>query len=214
MNAIFLRAKHWQIFVPLIVIPFAIIIGVGIASVFIINMVENNTDRAEDLTWPIYFLPLVSVLCGFIQFAWFWSVLTKLSTLLPYDRVRMPAKRIKVFFFIPIVYFCLIPLFIVFIIRNTANPEPAQIVQMISIGISLFFLHLFSVFCLFHTIYFAAKTIASAELQRNATFSDFAADFFLIWLFPIGIWFVQPRINKLVDKANGLYPNEGLVDRF
>jgi hypothetical protein len=35
--------------------------------------------------------------------------------------------------------------------------------------------------------------------QKPVTFSDFAGEFFLIWFFPVGIWIIQPRINKLFD---------------
>ena len=54
-------------------------------------------------------------------------------------------------------------------------------------------------FGIFHTMYFAAKTIKCVELKRNVTFSDIAGEFFLIWFFPIGVWILQPRINKLID---------------
>jgi len=58
-------------------------------------------------------------------------------------------------------------------------------------------LHLFSMFCIFHTIYFVAKTIRTAELQRVVTFGDFAGEFFLLWFYIIGIWIIQPKVNRL-----------------
>lgn len=61
-------------------------------------------------------------------------------------------------------------------------------------------LHLFSMFCIFYCLYFVAKTIKTAELQRETAFSDFVGEFFLIWFFPIGIWFIQPRVNQLAER--------------
>lgn len=213
MNSIFLRARHWQIFVPLLAIPFVTMIVFGI--IVAIVMTTQHPQRPHEALWIAYCMPFVIVINSFVQFAWFWNVLIKLRTLLPSEKVHMPIGRIKLFFAIPILYFCCIPLFVAFIIQNAGAPGPGMLVQMISIGIIVFFVHLFAIFCFFHTIYFAAKTIRSAELQRNATFSDFAGDFFLIWLFPIGIWFIQPRINKLIDEFNGLYTDSsGLVDQF
>jgi hypothetical protein len=29
------------------------------------------------------------------------------------------------------------------------------------------------------------------------SFYDFSGPFFLLWFFPIGIWIIQPRINRL-----------------
>lgn len=201
MSSVFLRAKHWQLFVPLLAIPFITMIIFG---VFIgITLLAQNPKGPEEVIWVFYFLPILFVICGFIQFAWFWNVLTKLSKLVN-STVRFPKRRIKLFFFIPIIYLCLVPFLIAFVIKTTAvsNPSFSEMLQLGILGILVFILHFFSIFCILHTIYFAAKTIRSAELQRNARFSTFVGDFFLIWIFPVGIWFVQPRINALLDKAN------------
>ncbi|MCC1483634.1 hypothetical protein [Winogradskyella immobilis] len=58
-------------------------------------------------------------------------------------------------------------------------------------------LHLFSMFCIFHTIYYVAKTIKTVELKRRVSFIDFAGDFFLVWFYFIGVWILQPKINKV-----------------
>jgi len=60
--------------------------------------------------------------------------------------------------------------------------------------------HLFSMFCIFYCLYFVAKVFKTVELQRKVTFSDFAGEFFMIWFYPIGIWIVQPKINKMIEK--------------
>jgi amino acid permease len=60
-------------------------------------------------------------------------------------------------------------------------------------------LHLFSMFCTFYSLYFVAKTYKTVELQREVSFSDFAGEFFMICLCPIGIWIVQPKINKMIE---------------
>jgi hypothetical protein len=58
-------------------------------------------------------------------------------------------------------------------------------------------LHLFCMYCMFWCLVFVAKSLKTVELQRPVTFSDYAGEFFLLWFFPIGIWFIQPRLNKL-----------------
>jgi hypothetical protein len=65
-------------------------------------------------------------------------------------------------------------------------------------------LHLFSMFCIFYCLYFVSKTFKTAELQRQTTFSDFAGEFFLLWFYPVGIWIVQPKINKMVESTPDL----------
>ncbi|MDF3029119.1 MAG: hypothetical protein K0S23_3426 [Fluviicola sp.] len=212
MNSIFLRAKHWQLFVPLVAIPFVTFIIFGFAVAII--LLGHPSKGPEDTVWIFYFFPLLFILCGFIQFAWFWNVITKLNPLVPTRRGRFPMRRIKLFFFIPIIYFCLVPFFVAFVVNTTAisNPGVGQMLQLGILGFLVFILHFFSIFCILHTIYFAAKTIRSAELKRNASFSNFAGDFFLIWIFPVGIWFIQPRINALLNKANDSSTSEELMD--
>jgi putative effector of murein hydrolase LrgA (UPF0299 family) len=61
-------------------------------------------------------------------------------------------------------------------------------------------IHLFAMFCIFYSLYFVAKTIKTVELQRAVTFSDFVLEFFLIWFYPIGIWIIQPQINKMIEE--------------
>ena len=46
-------------------------------------------------------------------------------------------------------------------------------------------------------LYFCSKTIKTVELQKEVFFGEFIGDFFGLWFYPIGIWFIQPKINKL-----------------
>ena len=50
-------------------------------------------------------------------------------------------------------------------------------------------------------IYYNAKLIKSVELKKEANFADFSSDFFLILFFPIGIWIIQPKLNKIIVNA-------------
>jgi hypothetical protein len=55
--------------------------------------------------------------------------------------------------------------------------------------------------CFFYCIHFASKSLKAVELQRTVTFRDYVADFFLFWFFPIGVWFIQPKINKIFNRT-------------
>lgn len=180
MNSIFLRAKHWQIFVSMMVIPFVVMIIFSI--IIAVMLIGKDPEKPEDIIWILYLMPFIMIASGFIQFAWLWNVITKLGTLIPGDLVRMPSGRIKAFLIIPIFYLCTIPLFAASIIGDVAHIEhnPGIILKFASLGFLFFFLHLFCMFCMFHTFYFVAKTIKAAELQRNVTFSDFTGDFFFV----------------------------------
>lgn len=214
MNSIFLRAKHWQLFIPAIAIPFTLMFVFAIVAAITITSLENNTDRPEDVLWLFYLLPFIMILSWFVQFAWSWTVVTKLSKLVP-KHVSLPIGRIKFFFILPVIYFCCLPFYIVFVINTVTQEKEEDLLTAALLGLVVFIFHFFSIFCVLHTFFFVAKTVKSAELQRNPRFSNFVGDFFLIWIFPVGIWFIQPRINALIEKANNRpLSSEELIDSF
>jgi len=57
-------------------------------------------------------------------------------------------------------------------------------------------------FCAFYVMYFIAKELKTVELQRDVMFSDYIGEFLLLWFFPVGVWVLQPRINKLFASIN------------
>ena len=48
-----------------------------------------------------------------------------------------------------------------------------------------------------------AKLIVNAETQKENSFIDSLGTFLLLWFYPIGIWFVQPRINAVYNANTG-----------
>jgi hypothetical protein len=192
----FLKAQHWQLFL----LTFGI--GMFFQFIFIGSMVANISTRQnadpQDFFNYMKFFPIIMLLFVSVFFGWFWSVVTGLQTNLP-DEIKMKLIRFKIFFFIPIIYMLFISVYmgIVFsgLMSGTGEVNAATIGGLVALIVPL---HLFSMFCMFHTLYYVAKTLKMAEIQRTVSFSDFAGEFFLIWFFPIGIWIIQPRINKLV----------------
>ena len=58
-------------------------------------------------------------------------------------------------------------------------------------------LHLLMMFSVLHALYFVSKSLLIAERDRPVSFTEYAGAFFLIWFLPVGIWTIQPRINRL-----------------
>ncbi|MBT1687152.1 hypothetical protein [Dawidia soli] len=42
------------------------------------------------------------------------------------------------------------------------------------------------------------KVLKTIELDEEARFERYVLDIFLVALLPIGIWFLQPRVNRVV----------------
>jgi len=179
-----LQAKHWQLFMLTIGVP--IILEIILIPFIIIG----NNHMVILKIMPIMFIFFVGGLFG-----WFWAIAIHLQEKLP-DDLKLKVNRFKTFLLIPIIYFAIFFVFLDFIMRgaieNGTGPDPAVFALIIPF-------HLFAMFCIFYCLYFVSKIFKTVELQRKVTFSDFASEFFMIWFFPVGIWIIQPKINKMIE---------------
>lgn len=48
----------------------------------------------------------------------------------------------------------------------------------------------------FYINYYLSKLLFMLEFRRVGKLSDFIADVFLLFIYPVAIFFVQPRVNK------------------
>ena len=205
---LFLKAKHWQIFLFTFCLPFLlqIIIIVSVMANIFDSAVHNAPPDPEVFFAVFKFFPLMMVVFMGALFGWMWSIAVGLKKMIP-PGVDMKSTLFKITLIYPLVYTFLFSLFIAYIVsgifhlQHGEEPPPVMFV-----GFAVIFpLHLFAMFCMFYNIYFAAKTIKTVELQREVTFSDFVGEFFLIWFHFIGVWILQPRINKMVENyENGI----------
>ena len=56
--------------------------------------------------------------------------------------------------------------------------------------------HLFAMYCIFYGFYFISKSLVAIEDNKDVRFDRYLGTIFMMWFFPIGIWFVVPRIKK------------------
>lgn len=177
----FLKAKHWQIF--LITCGLPIIIDIMAMS---------------DSTLILKLFPVIMILFILGFFGWIWAIATGIQFKVPIG-IKMKVNKFKIFFFIPLIYILLLFGFMEFLLNKTNVIGQSQPFGLLGGLIGFIPLHLFSMFCIFFCLYFVAKTFKTVELQREVTFSDFAGEFFLFWFFPIGIWIIQPKINRMIE---------------
>jgi hypothetical protein len=191
MNVIarfFLRAKHWQIF--LLLFGLCVVGDVAAPS----SSTLATAQSLEEFGKLGLLFGVAMVLFMFCFLAWFWSMGSFLSSIVqPGLRLKMGFFRIALIY--PVVY---LPLFIVLIQKINHNPTLFAVI---------FPLHVFAMFCMFYLLYFVSKSLVSAETSKPASFYDYAAPFFLIWFFPIGVWFTQPRINLLYEERRYVEPH-------
>jgi len=62
-------------------------------------------------------------------------------------------------------------------------------------------------FGMIYTFYNVPKSLKSIELDRKVTYKECIVDTILLFVFPVGVWFIQPRINRLFS-VNELLESE------
>ena len=199
MIQFFLRLKHWQLFIVMLGLPIIYqlyfifeIFGSRTQPMEVVGE-EGVTQVLNERYFHFDFLPYVLILFSLVLFGWFWSIAIGLQKNIPVE-IEMKVKRFKAFFIIPLVYTIVFMMLIGGLFSGMFTYGFSNSIWFLVIILPL---HLFSIFCIFHTIYFVAKTIRTAELQRVVTFGDFAGEFFLLWFYIIGIWIIQPKVNRL-----------------
>ena len=184
MTRLFLRMKHWQFFLLTVGLPFIFQI------VFMGTLVATqNVSAAMTFYFPIMMILFTGGLIG-----WMFSIGFRFNALLP-EGANMKIGFYKFTVIFPVIYTLIILFGISGLMTNIEagnDPNPAIFALILPV-------HFFAMFCMFYMLYFTSKTLKTVELQKKIGFGDYAGEFFLMWFFPIGIWILQPRINKIFE---------------
>ena len=185
MTRFFLKMKHWQFFI--------LTIGLPIIWEFVFIDLIATSGKMNPMITPLFFV--TTVLFMVMLIGWMYSIGVRFNRLLP-EGVTMKTGFYKFTVIFPVVYVTLFILGISVLFGGSASgnePNPAMFALIVP-------LHFFAMFCMFYMLYFTSKTLKTVEVQKKIEFGDYAGEFFLMWFFPIGIWFLQPRINKIFEE--------------
>jgi hypothetical protein len=189
-----LRIKHWQLFILLVGIPF-------ILQIFFIytSLVSRLSPTGTGLSPFVYsIMPVTTILFIAIYFSWLYAIGSNLQSLLPVS-VKMNLLLFRWLLLIPIIYMLCLSAWIFTVANSMITTQAFPNMKLFLLIVPV---HFFCMFCIFYCFYFNAKSIKSVQLQRPVKFDDYAAEFFLLWFFPIGIWILQPRLNKIFDNKS------------
>jgi len=164
-----LRLKHWQLFLLTIGLPI-------LANIFGVS--GHGQPGTIDMI-------IGSVTVSGV-FGWIWSIANVLHKKLP-DRERFKLWIFRISFVIALTV-------LIWVFRtaekNTMTDDELSII--------LFFTPIYLGLMIF-VVLFAAKTLKTVELGRPTNITEYGAEAFLIWMIPIGVWFIQPRLNELTN---------------
>ena len=60
--------------------------------------------------------------------------------------------------------------------------------------------HLIAVISIFGALFFVSKLLVASEDKKIGHNKRWIGTFFLFWFFPVGIWFVHPRIKRVLQE--------------
>ena len=164
----FVRAKHWQVFV--------LLFGLLVVSFWVQDQPFDPPGRGSTLAW------VMMAVWTLAYMGWLWGLGSFLATLEP-----RPTNLASAFFSLGLVYVVLYGFAFIAIFDEVIPVPPAVLIPM----------HLLAMFCMLYGLNFVAKRLVLAEAGKATSFYEYAGPFFLIWFLPVGIWFLQPRINRL-----------------
>jgi len=187
------RIRPWLLFV-LIAVPFC-----AIPFFYTIPRISAGASLEEHLTTiqgaMLLSFPLVVLLYG-----WIWTICVVANSAL-HENVQRPFRLARWGMPFAILYIALI----ISILPRIATVDPFPAARGVFI-----LLHLAATFYVFYAVVFAARSLASLGNTQFAGFGRIFLFFLAIIYFPVGLWWIQPRLNSIsgqsqMDANNALH---------
>lgn len=169
---IYLRAKHWQLFLVLV------------GSMFLTQALMLNSVMDGGAVNPLVMI-LPTVLIGAVFFGWIWAIASACYRALPRDLASSP-RPMQIGLVYALIYISLSGI----LLFGSGNQLPGYVALM----------HLLAMAAIFYSLGYTAKQLTKLEQKQDVTFFSYSGPFFLLWFFPLGIWFIQPKVNQLLGQ--------------
>ncbi len=169
----FLRLRHWELFL----------------------MLALPTLMCLLFRIPIEGLVLASIalFLMIVLFTWMFSIGAWSNAQLPPER-RRGLLLYGAGLALPIVYLLMYIILVLPVLESTTPPDqpPLWMLPM----------HMLSMAGVFYGLWFTAKQFKSLQESEDADFLIFSSMFFLLFIFPFGIWIIQPSVNQLYARLD------------
>jgi hypothetical protein len=175
-----LHFKAWQLFLLLFGVP-AVLHGGVLSALF----------TGQSAPWAGVGILFGAFLTLGLLLAWFYALGSHLHRRLP-ATAPMSLARFRLAAVLPVAYGGLLLGYGLNVFRGGA---PDGVNGGLIAGLVL--LHLSSMAGIFYCLYFTAKALKTVERNAPVPVSEYVGEFFLLWFYPVGIWMLQPRVNRL-----------------
>ncbi|MFA0962808.1 hypothetical protein AB9P05_13480 [Roseivirga sp. BDSF3-8] len=177
-----LRMKHWQVFL-LITAP----------AIFVSLLVLVNS-------YAFILFPAAYLLSQLTIMFWVYSVFSGLNDKLPLGS-EIDLTAFRAMYLVPMV--CLGILFLAMLFSVIYSNSGGDFAPGFSLpngfGYIILAVCVFSFVSWIQGVRIAAKTIKSIERQSGLSFGEYSGEFIFIMMFGIGLWVLQPRINRIME---------------
>jgi len=136
---------------------------------------------------------LIAVIALFVMivvFMWLYSIGSWANSQLP-DNLRKAVLPYALGLVIPIIYLILVIILYFPALESDTPPRPPT--WMLP-------MHLLSMIGIFYGIWYSARQYMALQRGHEVDFMLFSSSFFLMWMFPLGNWIIQPSVKELFDK--------------
>lgn len=216
MTSKFLSAPHWQLFVLSFGLPFlAQLIGTG-TSLYYLSTLPDTVAQPE---WPRYLSSAGSLLIASVLYGWMWSVGAGLQANMP----REFRKSV-------IGFGVVLGLLATVCVASLFFPSEVPLLDGNTRTFTVLFWTLLPLLAVWMGAHlygasYVADIIITAEEEREPTTHELIRLSLLVWLFPVGVWTVQPRVNRLalpkheplasgsIDRSGGAVPKARVVKK-
>jgi hypothetical protein len=150
------------------------------------------------------FIPSSLLLSHLITQFWVYSIFSGLNARLP-EGNEIGLGSFRVMYMGPMLLTVLVLLSTVYIALVVNGYEKIDISPDAPLSGKFYFhlwaLYVFSIIVFIQGIRVAAKTITSIGSQNGVSFGEYLSELLLIMLFGVGLWLLQPRINRIMEGA-------------
>lgn len=174
MNII-LKLKNWQLFFISFILPW-------ILSFSYLFFVDLETFMAGDKL-----IGAVSLMYYTVLLTWNYKVIKTFNG----NWNALTKKQIKRLNWL----FVVLAIFILQFVTKIGESYP----NLIIIRILSFLLTFTAPFSFIYIVFCTAKTLKYIQLEKQLRTSDIIIEMFVIFYFPIGVWWLQQRVNKYYD---------------
>jgi len=175
---ILLRLKNWQLFIITILLP-TIIVIIKLSTVELENY---ETSEFND------FLGIVAFIYYVIFIFWNYNVTKTINN----NEKALTKKQLKLFDW-------LLTVLIIYVLHNITH-EYFGISQLLIVRILFWIFTFVSVYAFFYIIFCTSKTLKYIQLKNQLRTSDIIVEMFVILYVPIGMWWLQKKVNRYYNE--------------